>query len=140
MEHCARASFSARDRLATLRWLYLPLQFIPALSVPELSSGSRGSALPCKDDPRPRHRSDEFKKSKPSQQFLQRHTGEVEPRLIKEIEVAIRPCCMEQRRGRVDNLAKEKALIVNRDWVVFPHGGHGKPPRDSRGSPLLDTY
>jgi outer membrane protein TolC len=43
----------------------------------------------------------------PSQQFLQRHTGDVEPRVIKEIEVAIRPRCMQQLWERVDNLAKE---------------------------------
>jgi hypothetical protein len=44
----------------------------------------------------------------PSQQFLERHTSEIEPSLIKEIEVAVCPRCMEQRRRRVDNLAKNK--------------------------------
>jgi hypothetical protein len=44
----------------------------------------------------------------PSQQFLQRHTSEVEPRVIKEIEVAVLPRCMHQLRERVDNLAKDR--------------------------------
>jgi hypothetical protein len=26
---------------------------------------------------------------------------------------------MEERKGRVDNLANNSALIVNRNWVVF---------------------
>jgi hypothetical protein len=66
----------------------------------------------------------------PSQQVLQRHTGEIEPCLIKEFEVAIQPRCMEKHRGRVDNLAKKWALIVNRDRVVVRHSGHGKPSRE----------
>jgi hypothetical protein len=43
----------------------------------------------------------------PAQQTFQRHTGEVEPRLIKEIEVAIWPCCMEKHRRQVDNLTEK---------------------------------
>jgi hypothetical protein len=35
--------------------------------------------------------------------------------LIEEIKIASRPRCMEERTGRVDNLAKKWALIVNRD-------------------------
>jgi hypothetical protein len=41
--------------------------------------------------------------------------------LIEETKIATRPRCMEERKGRADNLAKKAALIVNRDWVVFRH-------------------
>jgi hypothetical protein len=39
--------------------------------------------------------------------------------LIEEIKIAIRPRCMEERKGRVDNLANNSAPIVNRNRVVF---------------------
>jgi hypothetical protein len=68
----------------------------------------------------------------PSQQFLQRLTGEIEPRLIKDIDVTIQPRCMEQRRGRIDKSAKKWSLIFNRDWVVFRHSGYGKSSREPR--------
>ena len=33
----------------------------------------------------------------------------------------------------LDNLAKKQALIVDRDWIDFRHGGHDKPSRQSDG-------
>jgi hypothetical protein len=52
--------------------------------------------------------------------------------LIEEIKIATRPRCMEERKGRVDNLAKKAALIVDRDWIVFRHGGHVNRPESPR--------
>jgi hypothetical protein len=38
--------------------------------------------------------------------------------------LAVRPTRVNQGRGRVDNLPVTQDLIVNRNWVVFRHGGY----------------
>src|SRR5271156_6736199 len=68
----------------------------------------------------------------PSQQLLQRLPYEVEPPLIEEIKVAIRSGGVDQRRGRVDNLTKAQALIVDGTELVGSHAAYGTTTRSLR--------
>ncbi|XWK75766.1 hypothetical protein RBB82_19950 [Tunturiibacter lichenicola] len=65
----------------------------------------------------------------PSQQTLRRLPNEIQPGLIEEIEVTIRPCGVDHRRSRVDDLAKIQVLIVHGSILGCSHGADGTPRR-----------